>query len=145
MNLANRIGRITTAGAIEEFAIPTANAGPWGIALGADGSMWVAERTASRIARIGTGSGAQVAVSVKGQAKVGQALTCSAAATSGPPVVRTSYAWSRDGKPITGAARATYRPTARDVGSSVTCSAAITTGPGLLQLAARSKPIRVSR
>lgn len=145
MNLANRIGRITTAGAIEEFAIPTASAGPWGIGLGSDGSMWFAERTASRIARIGTGSGAQVAVSVRGSGQVGRPLTCVASSTSGAAVARTSYTWSRNGQPITGAARATYRPTAKDVGSSVTCAAAITTRPGLLQFAARSKPVRVNR
>jgi virginiamycin B lyase len=36
----NRIGRITTAGVITEFALPTAVSNPWGIAAGPDGALW---------------------------------------------------------------------------------------------------------
>ena len=35
-----KIGRITTAGVITEFAIPTANGEPLGIAAGPDGALW---------------------------------------------------------------------------------------------------------
>ncbi len=34
----NRIGRITTDGVITEYAVPTAGAGPFGIAAGPSGS-----------------------------------------------------------------------------------------------------------
>jgi len=37
---------------IIEFEIPTANSGPWGIALGADGNLWFTERDGNRIGRI---------------------------------------------------------------------------------------------
>lgn len=48
----NVIGRITTAGAITEFAIPTADSGPMGIAAGADGAVWFTEEQANKIGRI---------------------------------------------------------------------------------------------
>lgn len=49
---ANKIGKITTAGTITEFSIPTANSGPWGITAGPDGAMWFTE------CQGGTGGGA---------------------------------------------------------------------------------------
>ena len=39
----NQIGRITTAGVITEFPIPTANSDPYGIAAGPDGNLWFTE------------------------------------------------------------------------------------------------------
>jgi virginiamycin B lyase len=47
----NRIGRITTSGAISEFTLPNAASGPGFIAAGPDGAMWFGE-TANRIGRI---------------------------------------------------------------------------------------------
>ncbi len=51
---ANRIGRITTSGAITEYTVPTANAGPYGIAAGPDNALWFTETNVSKIGRIGT-------------------------------------------------------------------------------------------
>jgi len=51
---ANRIGRITTAGTITEYPIPTANAGPHGITAGPDNALWFTETNVSKIGRIGT-------------------------------------------------------------------------------------------
>lgn len=48
----NAIARLSPSGAITEFALPTANAGPLGIAAGNDGAIWFAENTASKIGRI---------------------------------------------------------------------------------------------
>jgi virginiamycin B lyase len=52
----NRIGRITIAGVITEFDIPTPippfGYGPGGITAGPDGNLWFAEYSASRIAFI---------------------------------------------------------------------------------------------
>lgn len=59
--------------------------------------------------------------------------------------MRTVYSWARNGKNIAGATRATYRPVKGDVGLRLTCSAAIATSPGLLEFAARSASVRVSR
>jgi virginiamycin B lyase len=53
----NRIGRITTAGAIAEFAIPTLNSAPRGITTGPDGNVWFTENSANRLGRM-TMSGA---------------------------------------------------------------------------------------
>jgi virginiamycin B lyase len=56
-SLANKIGRITPAGAITEFPIPTANSFPAGIAAGVDGNLWFNEADGNKIGRI-TPSGA---------------------------------------------------------------------------------------
>src|SRR5215213_2131138 len=40
---ANKIGRITPAGAVTEFTLPVANSVPCGIAAGPDGSLWFTE------------------------------------------------------------------------------------------------------
>jgi streptogramin lyase len=52
---ANKIGRITTAGVITEFPIPTAGS-PITIAMGSDGALWFSEAGgANKIGRITTG------------------------------------------------------------------------------------------
>ena len=51
---ANQIGRITTAGVVTEFPIPTAGSGPVGIAAGPDGNLWFTEANSSRIGRMTT-------------------------------------------------------------------------------------------
>jgi virginiamycin B lyase len=49
---ANSIGRISVAGAVERFAIPTANSLPIDITPGGDGNLWFTEADASKIGRI---------------------------------------------------------------------------------------------
>ena len=52
----NRIGRITTLGAITEYVVPTANSYPDGITAGPDGALWFTESfTLGNIGRITTG------------------------------------------------------------------------------------------
>jgi len=58
----NKIGRITTSGAITEYAIPTPSAGALGITTGPDGALWFAEG-ANQIGRVTT-SGAITQYSV---------------------------------------------------------------------------------
>jgi streptogramin lyase len=41
---ANKIGRITTAGVVREFPLPTLNSHPTGITSGSDGALWFIER-----------------------------------------------------------------------------------------------------
>jgi streptogramin lyase len=50
----NSIGRITTAGAITQFTIPTANSNPEEITTGPDGALWFAESRGNKIGRITT-------------------------------------------------------------------------------------------
>lgn len=53
--LSDKIGRITTAGAITEFPVPLANTRPWGIAAGPDGNVWFAtegDGVAGQVGRI---------------------------------------------------------------------------------------------
>jgi virginiamycin B lyase len=50
--LHNKIGRITTASVITEFAIPTAGSSPVGIAAGPDGNVWFAELYDNNVGRI---------------------------------------------------------------------------------------------
>ena len=50
----NRIGRITAAGGVTEYQVPTAGSSPWGIAVGPDGAMWFTEGTGNKIGRINT-------------------------------------------------------------------------------------------
>src|SRR5262245_38182118 len=41
--IGNQIGRITSAGAVTEFAIPTAGSQPLSITAGPDGNVWFTE------------------------------------------------------------------------------------------------------
>lgn len=50
----NAIGRLTTAGALTEYALPTASADPLYITLGNDGNLWFTEHDASKIGRVTT-------------------------------------------------------------------------------------------
>jgi len=49
-----KIGRITPAGTVTEFAIPTAFSEPAGITAGPDGNLWFAEDGGNKIGRIST-------------------------------------------------------------------------------------------
>ncbi len=94
---ANRISRITPAGAITEFAIPTAGSSPAGLVSAADGNIWFAESAGNRVARILTGVVA-VATTVPAitgtSTNVGQQLTASTGAWSGLPSTY-GYQWQR--------------------------------------------------
>jgi streptogramin lyase len=49
----DRIGRITTTGAVSEFALPAGSA-PTGIVAGPDGNLWFTERSGNKIGRMTT-------------------------------------------------------------------------------------------
>ncbi len=49
------IGRITAAGVIVEFGLPTGGSNPVGIAAGPDGNLWFTEYSGNKIGRITTG------------------------------------------------------------------------------------------
>jgi virginiamycin B lyase len=51
---ANKIGRMTTAGMVTEYPVPTANSGPIGIASGPDGALWFTEFYGNKVGRIST-------------------------------------------------------------------------------------------
>ncbi|MBF0538657.1 MAG: SMP-30/gluconolactonase/LRE family protein [Nitrospirae bacterium] len=51
---SNKIGKITTAGVITEYTVPTAGSHPWGITSGADGNLWFTEYAANKIGKITT-------------------------------------------------------------------------------------------
>lgn len=53
----NKIGRITPAGTITEFPIPTQAAFPFFITPGPDGNLWFTENAASKVAKIDPGTG----------------------------------------------------------------------------------------
>jgi uncharacterized protein (TIGR03437 family) len=46
---ASKIGRITTAGVVTEYPVPTANSGPYGIAVGPDGTLWFTEENGDKV------------------------------------------------------------------------------------------------
>jgi virginiamycin B lyase len=46
------IGRITIAGSITEYLVPTANSDPFWITLGPDGALWFTEYSAGKIGRL---------------------------------------------------------------------------------------------
>ena len=52
MFAAGKIGRITPAGVITEFPMPTPDSGPRALAAGPDGNIWFSEYRANRIGRI---------------------------------------------------------------------------------------------
>jgi pseudomonalisin len=51
---SNKIGRITPAGAITEFSVPTPGSGPGAIVAGPDGALWFGEAQLGTIGRITT-------------------------------------------------------------------------------------------
>lgn len=51
----NQVGKITTAGSISEYPIPTAGSSPVGIAGGPDGNLWFTEYDANKIGRLSPG------------------------------------------------------------------------------------------
>src|ERR1039457_940406 len=51
---SNQIGRITTAGYVTEYPIPTAGSWPIGIVAGPDGALWFTEQLGDKIGRITT-------------------------------------------------------------------------------------------
>lgn len=63
-----RIGRITTAGVVTEFAIPTAAGYPVGITTGPDGALWFTEESAAKVGRITT-AGVVTEFNVAGEPK----------------------------------------------------------------------------
>ncbi len=52
MFAAGKIGRITPAGVLTEFTVPTANSGPRALAAGTDGNIWFSEYKAGKIGRV---------------------------------------------------------------------------------------------
>src|SRR5579883_91904 len=71
---ANRIAKITTSGAVTEYAVPTAGASPWEIVAGPDGNLWFTEPLASNIGRI-TPSGAITEYPIPGQSPAAWSIT----------------------------------------------------------------------
>jgi virginiamycin B lyase len=51
----NKIGRISTTGAIQEFEVPTPNSDPSGITTGSDGALWFTEVAGNKVGRMTTG------------------------------------------------------------------------------------------
>lgn len=49
---SNLIGRMTPAGSISTFAVPTANSNPYGIAVGPDGNIWFTEPLPNQIGKL---------------------------------------------------------------------------------------------
>ncbi len=52
MPAPNMIGRMTTAGVVTSYTIPTTNSRPFALALGPDGAIWFTERSRNKIGRI---------------------------------------------------------------------------------------------
>ena len=50
----NKIGRITTAGVVTEYPVPTAGSYPGSITAGPDGALWFTEGAGNKIGRITT-------------------------------------------------------------------------------------------
>lgn len=48
----NRVGRMTTAGKLTEYLVPTADSSPWDITVGLDGNVWFGEATYGYVGRI---------------------------------------------------------------------------------------------
>jgi virginiamycin B lyase len=48
---ADKVGRVTTAGAFTEFAVPTPFGGPYGFVTGPDSNIWFTE-SLGKIAKI---------------------------------------------------------------------------------------------
>jgi len=73
-NLGNNIGRITTAGVVTLFPIPTPAAGATDITLGPDGNFWFTELTIGKIGRA-TPAGAIVEITLPNAASAPVGIT----------------------------------------------------------------------
>ena len=87
---ANKIGRISTAGSVVEFALPTASSGPSGTAVGPDGALWVTEYNANKIAVLpsvfcGVGPRPPVQISTQQSAANTMQVTITATTNTGTP------------------------------------------------------------
>jgi hypothetical protein len=74
----NKVAKITTRGAFTEYAVPTPNSAPDGIAAGPDGNMWFAEFSGNQVGKVGTGAGlpsSLVFSAEPGNAAAGHALS----------------------------------------------------------------------
>lgn len=81
-NAGNRIGRITTSGALTEYPIPTANSQPLRITSGPDGALWFTEMLGNKIGRITTGGQiTEFALPDRGEVQCGE--LCPAGITAG--------------------------------------------------------------
>jgi hypothetical protein len=79
---------------------------------------------------------------ISGTPKAGQKLSCVASTFSGDPTAFT-YAWDRDGTPISGATAATYKVATNDEGTTLTCTVTAT-GPGGTSTPATSAGVAVT-
>jgi virginiamycin B lyase len=50
-NPLDNIVRMTPAGVVTEFALPTPGGGPFGLAIGPDGNLWFTESAGNKIGR----------------------------------------------------------------------------------------------
>jgi streptogramin lyase len=65
---ANKIGRITPSGVIEDpYHVPTANSQPYGICIGPDRNLWFTENNANKIGRISPSTGKIEEFQVRGR------------------------------------------------------------------------------
>jgi streptogramin lyase len=119
------IGRVTTAGQINEYTASTSV--PVWLWPGADGNVWFGDQATTRaIGRIGTGA-PQALVSpptVAGSRRAGDAQTCGNAqwATwAGVSPFTIGFTWFLAGAQIPGQNGQTYVPRSSDVGQPVAC------------------------
>jgi hypothetical protein len=139
--MGNKIGSITPAGVVTEYAVPLAKASPTAITAGADGNMWFTAK--SKIGFIGTGRGASLTATVSGGDTDTSRLTCAFAnATSWSPGT-VAYQWRRNGVSIAGATDRTYTVQSNDVGSKISCRASVTFRPTFSQQAVTSVPVLI--
>jgi hypothetical protein len=135
---ASKIGRISTAGVVTEFATPTADSFPTGITTGPDGALWFTEGLANNIGRLVlpvSGTAPVIMTNPISQTvNVGQAATFSAAA-SGTPAPTVQWQQSTDGgvtfTSITGATSTTYSFTPTVAQSGYQYQAVFTNSAGI--------------
>ena len=83
----NRIGRITPAGVITEFLLPTGDDDrPYGIAPGPNGRLWFPEDVGNRIGRITTASVTPAALDVDARSVAGSSSNANGVLESGETV-----------------------------------------------------------
>jgi len=126
----NKIGRITTAGAMTEFPLPSPNSAPRSLTVGPDGALWFTDNFGSSIGEIGriTTTGAIFEVPLPTADGIPSSIT---AGPDGALWITVSNKIGRITPDVVGIAAVSLSESALCTGRTISYQATLTPGPKL--------------